>query len=79
MVLKTDNKLRKIRIMVKPINLSPTYGVILPIQLMKRWEGVFVKVSESGNSLILESGALPTPLTKKQINVHSKKLEVIEI
>ena len=64
---------------MKPSQSEPVYGVVLPTQLMEKWEGVSVKVTESGTALILESGALPIPFSKQQINIHSKKLSVIEI
>ena len=79
MIFKTNNRLRKIRVIMKPAQSAPAYGVVLPTQLMEKWKGVSVKVTESGTALILESGALPISFSKKQINTHSKKLSVIEI
>jgi len=64
---------------MKPANLQPTYGVVLPVQFMNKWKNIYVKVHESGTSLILESGAIPMPFSKKQINIHSKKINVIDL
>lgn len=79
MIYTTNNRPRQIRVIVKSNTISPVYGVVLPPQLMEKWEGVYVRVYESGNKIILESGAQPMPFSKKQINSFSKKIDVVEI
>lgn len=59
--------------------MNPVMGVVLPIGLSDKWLDVYVRVKESGNQIILESGALPQPMNKTMIRVNSKKLEVIKI
>ena len=78
--MKTNNRLRKIRIIVSNSNHSnPVYGVVLPSYLMERWEGVSVRVSESGNCIILASGAKLKLLSKNELRQTSQKAGEIYI
>ena len=79
MISKTNNRLRQIRVIVSSNNMAPVYGVVLPPQLMEKWEGVYVRVYESGTGIVLESGALPTSLTKMEIRQNSKKIGEVYI
>lgn len=79
MVEKTNNRLRKIRIIVQSENITPVFGVVLPAAIGKKWFDVFVRVKESGNCIILESGALPIPFSRTNIRQTSKRLNVVEI
>lgn len=78
--MKTNSRLRKIRIIVQPRNENsvPVYGVVLPSNL-KHWVGVNVFIRESGNAIILESGAKPIPMPKTQLRDFSIKVEDIYI
>ena len=57
--------------------MSPVLGVVLPVGISEKWLNVHVRVIESGNCIILESGAPPVPMTKTEIRHDSKKLEVV--
>lgn len=73
--MKESIRLYKIRIVTREKN-RVTYGVSLPASLAS-WCGTLVTVTESGNSIILESGTHPTPLKMK--NMKTKTIEVINI
>ena len=75
----TNHRLRKIRLIVKSDNIDPVYGVTLPSYISKKWEGVFVRVIEDGDRIILQSGALPFLFTKTEIRNDGKKLEMVKI
>ena len=78
--MRTNSRLRKIRIIVQPRNEGsvPVYGVVLPSNL-KHWVGVNVTIRESGNAIILESGAKPFPMPKTQLRDFSVKIEDVWI
>ena len=77
--MKNNTRLRKIRVIVKSNSMTDVYGVVLPPSIISNWLNVYVKVIESGNVIILESGALPTPLSKIQLKIHSKKIDEVYI
>lgn len=53
-------------------------GVSLPSKF-NQWEGIFVNITESGNALILESGALPIAFDSKQIKRDAEVLAKISL
>ncbi|MCK5624968.1 hypothetical protein KAI04_03950 [Candidatus Pacearchaeota archaeon] len=59
--------------------MSDVYGVVLPPNIVNQWLNVYVRVKESGNAIILESGALPIPLSKMQLKNNSKKIDEVYI
>lgn len=77
--MKINNRLRKIRAIVRPKNNNLVYGVVLPSNLMEKWEGVFVKVSENGSSIILTSGTKLNSLTKMELRNISKTIDEVYI
>ena len=77
--MKTNNRLRKIRIIVQSDKMNPVFGVVLPPFVEERWLGVHVRVRESGNCIILESGALPIPLKRSTLRSHSTKLNEVYV
>lgn len=77
--MKTNNRLRKIRYIIKTEKMPSVGGVVLPPHIIDRWLGVYVRVIEDGDKIILQSGALPTPLKKMEIRNISKRLEVVRI
>ena len=74
--MKTNNKLKKIRVITPP---DKQYGVSLPEYIGKRWNGIYVNVEESGNSIILTSGSQPLIISKTELRLMSKKIEVVII
>ena len=77
--LKKTYRLLKIRPIHKYKDGDEQLGVSLPAYLSKKWKNIFVTIKESGNSIILTSGAVPLKLTKKDIYKLSVKKEAIEI
>ncbi len=70
---------RKIRIIQQSAtNTRQTYGVVLP-QNFKQWVGVYVTVSQSGGHIILQSGAIPVPMSKTQFRIITKTIDVVNI
>ena len=71
---------RKIRIIVGNKNtITPAYGLTLPDHF-KTWLGInIIKIIESGGNIILQSGALPEPMTKTQFRIETKTIETITI
>ena len=74
--MRIEAKLRKIRLIQR--GKTDVFGVAIPPSL-HNWIGVFVKIRESGNCLILESGCVPIALSKQDINDNSINLEKIKI
>ena len=54
-------------------------GVSIPHAYVKDWINVRVEIYQSGTALILESGAIPSIFSKKEIDSFSEKIEVIRI
>lgn len=54
-------------------------GVSLPHGKFDHWENVLVNIRESGNCLILESGAKPTAFDMKEIKKHVVIVDKIRI
>jgi hypothetical protein len=69
--------LHKIRIIQKGSGTT-TLGVSIPKEL-KHWYNVFVSIKESGNCIVLESGALPTSFNFKQIKAFGEVVDKIKI
>ena len=57
---------------------SGVCGVTIPNQF-KDWLNTFVTIKESGNCLILESGAIPSALTTIQLKSQITIVEKIKI
>lgn len=72
------NRPRKIRVLMKPKNNSSVFGVVIPPQFYD-WIGTYVTVKESGNCLILESGALPVSFSKSRIKQETRRIESVVI
>ena len=51
--------MHEIRKIVTYPNGTFCMGVSLPIHLSDKWLNIFVKITESGNKIILESGSQP--------------------
>ena len=79
-MLRTNNRLRKIRIIQKGHTggLGYTIGLSLP-PYFERWLGINVSVKESGGCIILESGTKPIALSKMEMRFNTKKMEDIFI
>ena len=78
-MVKENSRLRKIRIIVQPINASPVFGVVLPSSIAISWLDIYVTVIESGNQIILQSGARPSQLTKEEIKNNTEIVDKIRI
>jgi hypothetical protein len=77
--MKTNSRLRKIRIIMQPKGDSaPVLGVVLPPNL-KHWLDISVYVRESGTCIILESGCKAEVMSKTQLRDCSKKIGEIYI
>ena len=74
---KKEAKLHKVRIIYNG-KINSTYGVAIPSDF-NRWFNTWVTIKESGNSLIIESGARPTPFTFKEMKREHEVLERIRI
>jgi len=75
--MKENNRLRKIRVL-KIRDAENLIGLSLPSHLNRKWEGVLVKIIESGNCLVLESGAKASSINQKDlIKVTTKITEII--
>jgi len=69
-------KYRQIRILN---NKDKVIGVSLPKFLNNKWLNVFVTVTESGNSIILESGTKVKAMNNSEINNISSVINKIKI
>ncbi len=77
--MKIDTRLRKIRVIKKAqSNSTEAIGITLPLNLI-HWVETYVTVTESGNTIILESGTLPTSYKKTKLREMSEKGCVISI
>lgn len=65
----------KVRVLTKEKHRI-TFGITLPV-IFSHWINTLVTIRESGNSLILESGAKPVPFKLK--DVQGQTIEVINI
>lgn len=72
--MKINNRLRKIRKIIITSNNEYALGVMLPHSL-NHWLNVSVRVFESGNCIILESGNKPESLSKGDLRNSSIKVE----
>jgi hypothetical protein len=68
-------RLHKIRKIAIYPNGTYCLGLSLPNYLADKWINTNVIVKESGNFIILYSGAMPVEFTKKEIKNDSKVLE----
>ena len=71
------NRLHRIRIIQQGKTI--THGLSIPKELVDKWAGVFVSVVESGNSLILESGALPMKFGLRDIRKDIQIIDKVKI
>jgi hypothetical protein len=71
-----ERNLHKIRLIQR--GATDVYGVTIPPSLI-HWVNVFVSVRESGNCIILESGAIPQPFSIRQIKNQAIDINTIKI
>ncbi len=64
---------------MQPTNSAPVFGVVLPPNIASTWLNVSVTVTESGGKIILESGAKPLQLSRKDIIKTTEILSRIKI
>ena len=69
-------KYRQIRILNNKDNVV---GVSLPKDFNKNWLDIFVTITESGNSIILESGCKPSAMSALELKNSSKKIGKINL
>ena len=67
----------KIRVIQKD-KTGVVLGVTLPANF-KHWLNLMVTIKESGNSLILESGAKVTPMTNIDMKSYIQNNDVVDI
>lgn len=75
--MKKELQIHKVRI-IQSGGGSLTYGVTIPSSL-NHWVGVYVKIRESGGTLILQSGAVPSAFTLHEMRPNIKVIDKIKI
>mgnify|MGYP001584479332 CR=1 FL=1 len=75
--MKRDSKLHKIR-QIAAKKSRKILGLTIP-NTFEHWNGIYVNIKESGSCLILESGAVPFILNKKEINQNSRLIETVTL
>ena len=73
--MKSESKQHKVRVVQDGKTI--TWGVTIPASF-KHWFGVMVTIKESGNAIILESGAIPIPFSSKELKKQALTLETIK-
>lgn len=76
---KTNNKLRKIRCIVKSVNITPVYGITIPSAIALLYSNTYFIVKEDNGNIILQSGALPIPVKKLELRQSTIKIGTIII
>ncbi len=72
-----SRRLHKIRV-IQYGGGTTTIGLSLPLEL-SNWLNTFVSITESGNAIILESGAKAQPISNKELLKFSVQTEFVKI
>ena len=75
--MRRPSKQHKIRVITQERHRI-TYGVTIP-STYAHWVGVLVNIQESGNTLILESGAVPGAINLKTLKGQAEIIDRIKI
>ena len=77
--MRDNTRLRKVRVIMKSNKTKPVFGVVIPSSIAERWNDILVTVKESGNSIVLESGAKPSVMSQDELNQKTERVGFLKV